>query len=93
MEKTQKTGFEVYNEVEDAIAPLQSVITVLNNTIDLYRLEKEELDAVEKSYLVSHSNELGDVLYLATRTLSEILKKTRAIETEKSSDLDQAKSD
>lgn len=92
-EKTQKTGFAVYGEVEDAIAPLQSVITLLNNTIDLYRLEQDELDVVSAHYLTSHSSELGDVLYLATRTLKEILDKVRNIETEKSSDPDQAKSD
>ena len=86
---TQKTGFAIYSEVEDAIAPLQSVITILNNTVDLYRLELDELDDVSAHYLVSHSSELGDVMYLATRTLKEILEKIRNIDqTEERPDIE-----
>ena len=90
-QENQEVELTLYDKVENAIAPLGSVISLLTNTSDLYQLDKMQLDEVSSYYLVSHFSELGDVLWLATRTLKEILSDIRSIDpTEEEQDTEPA---
>lgn len=78
-----KTGFEVYTEVENIVANLEGYIDALCLLDNVFSLDHRELDEIERFYLVANYTTIGSIHTLVETGLREIVEKIEAINTEK----------
>ena len=85
MEKL-KTPTAVYLKAEEAIAPIDQVVSLLGLVHGAYSLGNEKLDELERMQLLMNYDTIGEMLILAMSTLKQVLKDFKAIEIENSPD-------
>jgi len=78
-----KTGFEVYTEVENIVANLEGYIDALCLLDNVFSLDNNNLDELERYYLIANHTTIGSIHCLVETGLREIVEKIEAINTKK----------
>lgn len=72
MKQEQKAAFELFDNMESALTPLDEVITLLSLLYDDFNLGHNTLTDNEQFDLLMNYQRLGDMLNLARRTIENV---------------------